>query len=112
MKTQDVATELLRVQQELDATKEELEKITKERDEANAVIATDIKARKITDLVNKSNYTVEDLDSWTLEELDGALKHVNMAKARSIKPIADMGTASAKSPQAEMDTIYAPWLKK
>lgn len=111
MKNKDLAVEVIRLQKELDAAKKKIEDISAERDEANRVITNDIRARKITELTEKSNYTVEDVDDWSIDELDAALKHVLMAKARMMKPIGDMGLA--KSPQESMDDLYGSgWLKK
>jgi hypothetical protein len=107
MKSQDVAIEALKLQEQVDSLKEELEKVKGERDEANVVISNDIRARKITELMKKTNYTVEDVDGWTIEELDAALKHVNMVKQKMIKPVGDLGSVSALSPQSEMDDIFA-----
>ena len=60
----------------------------------------------------KTNYTVEDLEGWTLTRLDEALSHVNMTK-RLVKPISDMSPGQATfNKNAEMDSLYMQGIQK
>jgi len=112
MKAKDLAIEVIQLKEELGDVKKNLKQVTKERDEANAVIAGDIRSRKINEITKLSKYTVEDCDKLSLEQLDGTLETIRMTK-RSFKPVSDVVLRGQTTAEA-LDEIYAntPWGKK
>lgn len=107
IKFRDVVAENLVLKDEIDSLKTEVVKVTKERDKLKEVVSDDIRARKEKRIMDKSNYTREDLDQLSLEGLDDIETTLKMAK-REYTPVADRGKNVKR---ATLTDIYekTPW---
>jgi len=110
IKFKDVVSENLGLKSEIDGLKAEIETVKKERDALKIVVAGDIRARKEKRILDKSNFTREDLDVISLEGLDAIESTLKMAK-KEYTPVADQGKAVKR---ATLDDIYSetPWGKQ
>ncbi len=110
IKLRDVMSENLSLKAERDEIKTKFDVMKKERDDLKEVVSEDIRARKVNRIQGLSNFTLEDLDSASLIELDTIESTLKMAR-KEYTPVADQGVGSTKT---SLDSLYenTPWGKE
>ena len=109
MKSQDLFNENIRLNNELKATLDKLKRTEDLLAQANDIIKSDMRSRKIDSITRVSNYTVEDLDKMSLDELDQIERTLQMAK-KHFAPVVSVGDSDEKP--AGLDGIYEEERKK
>lgn len=109
MKAQDLFNENIRLNNELKAALEKLKRTEDLLAQANDIIKSDMRSRKIDSITRVSNYTVEDLDKMSLDELDQIERTLQMAK-KHFAPVVSVGDSDEKP--AGLDGIYEAERKK
>ena len=84
----DVVREALSLRQTVTDQKDEIKKLKRALKDANDVLIADIRSRKIKEITDTSDYSVEDLDKFNVEELDGIIQVLSMKK-KGYKSVSD-----------------------
>jgi hypothetical protein len=109
MKHEDVVREALTLKEGLDDANKQIETLKRALKEANDVLIADLRSKKVADILKKSDYTVEDLNRFDLDELDGILQVISMAK-KPFKAVADT-TSGATDTRGKLQSMFRSWRK-
>ena len=109
MQHKDLALKVVALEEENTTIRTENDSLRKMLVKAKDVIESDIAARKKVQIMDKSIFTVEDLDGKNIIELDAILEHISKAK-KPFKPIADESDNKTANPT--LDGLFAPWKNK